>query len=114
MIVVASVSCIYGIGSPDEYREQIVPLHVGQQIERNELLRRLVNIYYTRNDVEFKPGSFRVRGDVVDIFPAYAEESAFRIEFWGDEIDRIARLDPATGELGAEEAAITIYPAKIS
>nr|WP_072716021.1 excinuclease ABC subunit UvrB [Rhodothermus profundi] len=113
VIVVASVSCIYGIGSPDEYREQIVPLHVGQQIERNELLRRLVNIYYTRNDVDFKPGTFRVRGDVVDIFPAYAEESAFRIEFWGDEIDRIARLDPITGELGAEEAAITIYPAKI-
>ncbi len=113
VIVVASVSCIYGIGSPDEYREQIVPLHVGQQIERNELLRRLVNIYYTRNDVEFKPGTFRVRGDVVDIFPAYAEESAFRIEFWGDEIDRIARLDPTTGELGAEETAITIYPAKI-
>lgn len=113
VIVVASVSCIYGIGSPDEYREQLVLLHVGQRIERNELLRRLVNIYYVRNDMDFKPGAFRVRGDVVDLFPAYAEESAFRIEFWGDEIDRIVRLDPFSGTLGAEEKAITIYPAKI-
>lgn len=113
VIVVASVSCIYGIGSPDEYREQLVLLHVGQRIERNELLRRLVNIYYVRNDMDFKPGTFRVRGDVVDLFPAYAEESAFRIEFWGDEIDRIVRLDPFSGTLGAEEKAITIYPAKI-
>ncbi len=113
VIVVASVSCIYGLGSPDEYRAQIVQLRPGLEIERNDLLRQFISIYYTRNDVEFQPGVFRVRGDVVDIFPAYLEESAYRIEFWGDEVERISVIDPLTGKTRGEEALLTIYPAKI-
>ncbi len=113
VIVVASVSCIYGLGSPDEYRAQIVQLRPGLVIERNDLLRQFISIYYTRNDVEFQPGVFRVRGDVVDIFPAYLEESAYRIEFWGDEVERISVIDPLTGKTRGEEALLTIYPAKI-
>ncbi len=113
VIVVASVSCIYGLGSPEEYKSQIVQVRPGVEIERNELLRQLINIYYERNDLEFLPGRFRVRGDVVDIFPAYLEELAYRIEFWGDEIDRIAVFDPLTGKEMHEEQILTIYPAKI-
>src|SRR6056297_187724 len=85
VIVVASVSCIYGLGSPKEFRKEICQLEIGQEIERNDLLRQFIDIFYTRNDVEFEPGTFRVRGDVVDIFPAYYEDRALRIEFWGDE-----------------------------
>ena len=113
VIVVASVSCIYGLGSPDEYKAQIVQVKPGTQIERNELLRQLIGIFYERNDVEFLPGRFRVRGDVVDVFPAYLEDVAYRIEFWGDDIDRVAVFDPETGKELHEESLLTIYPAKI-
>jgi excinuclease ABC subunit B len=113
VIVVASVSCIYGLGSPDEYRSQIVQLKKGGRIPRNELLHQLISIFYSRNDVEFAPGTFRVRGDVVDIFPAYMEDLAYRIELWGDDIDRLTVIDPTTGEVRAEETYLTIYPAKI-
>ncbi len=113
VIVVASVSCIYGLGSPEEYKAQIVQLRPGLEIERNELLRQFISIYYTRNDVDFQPGVFRVRGDVVDIFPAYLEDSAYRIEFWGDQVERISVIDPLTGKAAREEPLLTVYPAKI-
>ncbi len=113
VIVVASVSCIYGLGSPEEYKSQITQVKVGQEIPRNELLHSLINIFYNRNDVEFVPGNFRVRGDVVDVFPAYMEETAYRIEFWGDEIERLSVIDALTGEVLREESLLTIYPAKI-
>ncbi len=113
VIVVASVSCIYGIGSPDEYRAQVVQLGKGKEYERNALLHDLIGIYYARNDVEFVPGTFRVRGDVVEVFPAYMESLAYRIEFWGDEIERISAIDPLTGQTLSEEKYITIYPAKL-
>jgi len=113
VIVVASVSCIYGLGSPDEYKAQIVQLRPGQEIERNVLLGRFINIFYTRNDIDFQPGTFRVRGDVVDLFPAYLEETAYRIAFWGDEIEKISVIHPLTGETLRDEALVTIYPAKI-
>jgi excinuclease ABC subunit B len=111
VIVVASVSAIYGLGSPSDYRSQIAQFEVGQQIERNELLRSLVDILYERNDVEFSSGTFRVRGDVVEILPAYFEDTAYRIEFWGDEIDRITVIDPVSGNRIDEVSDITIYPA---
>jgi excinuclease ABC subunit B len=113
VIVVASVSCIYGLGSPDEFKSQIVQLKKGDRIARNDLLHRLIAIFYARNDVEFTHGTFRVRGDVVDVFPAYMEETAYRIELWGDEIDRLSVIDPLTGEVQADEEILTIYPAKI-
>ena len=113
VIVVASVSCIYGLGSPDEYRKQIVQLKVGDTVQRNELLHGLSNIFYSRNDVEFIPGAFRVRGDVVEIFPAYSETEAYRIEFWGDEVEKISIFEPLTGREIAEDRYLTIYPAKI-
>ena len=113
VLVVASVSCIYGLGSPEEYRSQIVQVRNGQAIERNELLRKLINIYYKRNDIEFIPGVFRVRGDVVEVFPAYMEDRAYRIEFWGDDIEKISLFDALTGKTLLEENFVTIYPAKI-
>ena len=113
VIVVASVSCIYGLGSPDEYKAQIVQIRPGQEIARNELLAQFINIFYVRNDIDFAPGAFRVRGDVVDVFPAYLEDSAYRIEFWGDEIEKISIIDPLTGQAQGKEDLVTIYPAKI-
>jgi excinuclease ABC subunit B len=113
IIVVASVSCIYGIGSPEEYRSEIVQIKRGDVIQRNQLLKDLVSIYYERHDMDFSPGSFRVRGDVVDVMPAYYEEEAYRIQFWGDEVEKLARFDPLTGEIKAEERVLTIYPAKL-
>ena len=113
VIVVASVSCIYGLGSPEEYRSQIVQVRQGQEIVRNELLRGLVQIYYNRNDLAFEPGAFRVRGDVVDVFPAYLEDLAYRIAFWGDEVEKISVFDPVSGQTLREEDMLTIYPAKI-
>ncbi|MEL7170177.1 MAG: excinuclease ABC subunit UvrB, partial [Bacteroidota bacterium] len=113
VIVVASVSCIYGLGNPEEYKKQIVQIKQGMEIERNELLRRFIHVFYERNDIEFAPGAFRVRGDTVDLFPAYYENEAYRFSFWGDEIERIVRIDPLTGaELAAPEEIVTIYPAK--
>ena len=113
VIVVASVSCIYGLGSPEEYKSQIVQLKTEQEIGRNELLRGLVNIFYNRNDAEFTPGTFRVRGDVVEVFPAYLEDVAYRIAFWGDEIEALSVIDPLTGQAVRNEEILTIYPAKI-
>ena len=114
VIVVASVSCIYGLGSPEEFRKEICRIERGQEIERNDLLRQFIDIFYTRNDIEFEPGTFRVRGDVVDIFPAYFEDRALRIEFWGDEIDRLSLIDPTDGtEIEEVGPAVTLYPAQI-
>ncbi len=112
VIIVASVSCIYGIGAPDEYARQIMFLKKGQEIERKELLRNLVDIYYTRNDIEFTRGTFRARGDVVEIIPAYQNDEAVRIEFWGDEIEKISVIDSLTGATLNEVDSHPIYPAK--
>ncbi len=113
VIVVASVSCIYGLGSPEEYRSQIVQIRPAQVISRNRLLGQLVNIYYNRSSEDFGPGTFRVRGDTVDVFPAYLEDRAYRISFWGDEIEAISTIHPLTGRTYQDEDIVTIYPAKI-
>jgi excinuclease ABC subunit B len=112
VIIVASVSCIYGLGDPSEYKAQIVQVQPGTEVPRDELLRKLVNIFYTRNDVDFEPGLFRVRGDVVEVFPAYLEDVAYRISFWGDEVEAVSSFDPVTGQEIAQESLLTIYPAK--
>jgi len=112
VIVVASVSCIYGIGAPDEWLEQLISIKKGQHIERNVLLRKLLDIHYVRNDFEFKRGTFRVRGDVIEILPAYEVEQALRIQLFGDEIEKIASIHPVTGQVIAERDAEVIYPAK--
>ncbi|MEK4253323.1 excinuclease ABC subunit UvrB [Ureibacillus sp. FSL K6-2830] len=111
VIIVASVSCIYGLGNPDEYRELVVSIRKGMEIERNQLLRRLVDVQYERNDVNFQRGTFRVRGDVVEIFPASRDEHCIRIEFFGDEVDRIREVDALTGEIIGERNHVAIYPA---
>ncbi len=111
VIVVASVSSIYGLGSPADYREMMVGLRRGQEIDRDEMLRKLVDIQYDRNDVGFERGKFRVRGDCVEIWPSY-EEYAFRIEFWGDEVDQLSFIDPTSGETLAEQNELYVYPAK--
>jgi len=110
VIVVATVSCIYGLGTPQEYVDRMVRLRVGNQIDRDDLLRQFVQIQYTRNDLAFTRGTFRVRGDTVEIIPMY-EELAVRIEFFGDEIDRIYTLHPLTGEIVREEREMYIFPA---
>ena len=112
VIIIASVSCIYGIGAPDEFARQIMFLKKGQEIERKKLLRNLIDIYYTRNDVEFTRGTFRARGDVVEVIPAYQYDEAVRIEFWGDEIERLSIIDSITGEVLKEIDSVPIYPAK--
>lgn len=112
VIIVASVSCIYGIGAPDEYANQILFLKKGLEIDRKELLRKLIDIYYNRNDAEFTRGTFRARGDVVEIIPAYQYEEAVRVEFWGDEIEKISIIDSLTGEVLSETDSVPIYPAK--
>ncbi len=94
VIIVASVSCIYGLGSPGEYHDQVINLHIGLEYPRRRLLRDLIRIYYERNDLELHRGTFRVRGDVVEIFPVYQAARALRVEFWGDEIERISWVDP--------------------
>jgi len=111
VIIVASVSCIYGLGSPEEYGKVVVSLQKGQAVRRHRLLRHLIDIQYDRNDMEFKRGTFRVRGDTLEVYPAY-EELGIRIEFFGDEIDRITDFDPLTGEVLVERNKIDIYPAK--
>ncbi len=111
VIVVASVSCLYGLGSPDEFEKQRVQIEVGEIIRRDALLRALVDIQYTRNDIEFWQGVFRVRGDVVEVFPAYSE-NAYRIELFGDEIDRISEIHTTTGEILGQRDTLDIYPAK--
>ena len=111
VIIVASVSCIYGLGSPDEYQGLVLSLRQGQFYERDDILRKLVSIQYERNDINFVRGKFRVRGDVIEIFPAGYNEKALRIELFGDEIERILETDALTGEILAERKHISIYPA---
>ena len=111
VIVVASVSCIYGLGSPADYKAMMVPLRVGEQIDRDEMLMRLVDIQYDRNDVTFERSKFRVRGDVVEVWPSY-EEYAFRIELWGDEVEKLSIINPLTGETLVQQEQLFVYPAK--
>src|SRR5271165_4820911 len=110
-VIVASVSCIYGLGSPSDYKRMMIGLHKGEQIERDKLLYRLVDIQYQRNDTAFERGRFRVRGDVVEVWPA-AEEYALRIELFGDEVDNLAIINPTTGETLKQLDDLYIYPAK--
>jgi excinuclease ABC subunit B len=111
VVIVASVSCIYGIGSPEEYRRQLAFAEVGKEVDRDDFLRRLIDIHYSRNDYEFIRGTFRVRGDVVEVFPAY-EIDALRIEFFGDQIEKISVIDPLRGRVTGEKTRVAIYPAK--
>ena len=110
VIVIASVSCIYGAGSPEDFKAMMIPLRAGLELSRDDFLENLVTILYNRNDIDFKRGTFRVRGDVVDIYPAYME-SAIRVEFWGDELESIRELDPVTGETGEVLEMFDLYPA---
>ncbi len=111
VIVVASVSCIYGIGSREDYEAMVIPMRIGMSLSREQFLSRLVDIQYSRNDIEFQRSHFRVRGDVVEVYPAYAEE-AVRVEFFGEEIERITRFEPLTGKNLESLEAVTIYPSK--
>ncbi|MGG1630282.1 excinuclease ABC subunit UvrB [Rossellomorea sp. NRS-1567] len=111
VIIIASVSCIYGLGNPEEYKELVLSLRVGMEIERNQLLRKLVDIQYERNDIDFQRGTFRVRGDVVEIFPASRDEHCMRVEFFGDEIDRIREVDALTGEIIGDRDHMRLFPA---
>src|SRR6185312_2984751 len=111
VIVVASVSCIYGLGSPEDYRKMMVRLKLGESIDRDEMLLRLVDIQYDRNDVSFERGKFRVRGDVVEIWPAY-EEIGYRIELFGDEVERLATIEPVSGSVLETHQEMYVYPAK--
>jgi len=111
VIIVSSVSCIYSLGSPIDYRSMVISLRPGMEMERDHLLHRLVNLQYERNDVNFIRNKFRVRGDVVEIFPAYSGDTAIRVEFFGDEIDRISEITPLTGEVKSVMQHIAIYPA---
>src|SRR5919107_1164021 len=110
VVVVATVSCIYGLGTPQEYVDRSLRLRVGQEIEREAILRRLVDVQYTRNDLSFSRGTFRVRGDTVEIFPVY-EELAIRAEMFGDEIERLYYLHPLTGEVVREVEEVFVFPA---
>ncbi|XHR27882.1 MAG: excinuclease ABC subunit UvrB [Chthoniobacteraceae bacterium] len=112
VIVIASVSCIYGLGSPEDYLNMLAAIHTGQALTREALLSKLVEMLYERNDISFTRGKFRVRGDVVEVYPASADEEGIRIEFFGDEVDRISRFEPLTGEVFSNLERITLYPAK--
>ena len=112
VVVVSSVSCIYGLGSPEDYEAMMVPVATGQALDRDEFLKRLVGILYERNDIVFQRGHFRVRGDVVEVYPAYLDEEAIRVEFFGDEIDRLTSFDPLTGTARGKLEGYTFYPAK--
>ena len=112
VIIVASVSCIYGLGSPEEFGKGTVVLQVGQLYRRNALLRQLIESQYQRNDMELRPGTFRVRGDTLEIIPAYEDKRGYRITFFGDEVERIMHFSPLTGEVFNEPAEVSIYPAK--
>ncbi len=111
VIIVASVSCIYGLGSPIDYAEMVISLRQGMIKDRDEVIRKLVDIQYNRNDFDFHRGTFRVRGDIVEVFPAYVSNKAYRIEFFGDEIDKISEMDVLSGDVIAELSHIAIYPA---
>ena len=110
-IIVASVSCIYGLGSPEEYGEMLAFLEEGEEISRDEILKRLVSIHYSRNDYDFKRSTFRVRGDTIEVFPAYTK-TAYRIEQFGDKIEHIYEIDPLKGDVITNLKKIGIYPAK--
>lgn len=112
VVVIASVSCIYGIGNPEEFGKNVIKLEIGQKISRNQLLFRFVDILYSRTETEFKRGTFRVKGDTVDIFIAYGD-LAYRLYFWGDEIEAIQQIDPISGKKVSEESVITIFPANL-
>jgi excinuclease ABC subunit B len=111
VIIVASVSCIYGLGSPEDYRAMMVGLETGQTVDRDQVLAKLVNIQYERNDFEFQPGKFRVRGDCVEVWPSY-EETAFRLEFWGDEVEQLSIINPTSGEVIERLERMFVYPSK--
>ncbi len=111
VIIVASVSCIYGLGSPIDYKEMVISLRPGMIKDRDEVIHKLIDIQYTRNDMDFHRGTFRVRGDVVEIFPAYSGSEAYRVEFFGDEVDRITEIDVVTGEIKAQLGHLAIFPA---
>ena len=111
VIIVASVSCIYGLGSPIDYKEMVISLRPGMIKDRDEVIHKLIDIQYDRNDMDFKRGCFRVKGDVVDIYPAYSDGTAYRIEFFGDEVDRIMEIDTVTGESKAQLGHVAIFPA---
>ena len=111
VIIVASVSCIYGLGSPIDYKEMVISLRPGMIKDRDEVIHKLIDIQYSRNDMDFKRGSFRVRGDTVEIFPAYSTQHAYRVEFFGDEVDRITEIDTLTGEIKAQLGHVAIFPA---
>ena len=111
VIIVASVSCIYGLGDPIDYENLVISLRPGMIKDRDEIMKKLIDIQYVRNDINFERGTFRVRGDSLDIFPAYEEKHSVRVEFFGDEIDRITEIDSLTGEIIAERNHIAIYPA---
>ncbi len=109
-IIVASVSCIYGIGAAEDYKEMLIPIEEGEDFGRDHLLRRLVDVQYSRNDVDFARGTFRVRGDTVEIFPTYEDERAVRVEFWGDTVDRISEIDPLRGMVLSHIKKATLFP----
>ena len=111
VIIVSSVSCIYGLGSPIDYQEMVISLRPGMLKDRDEVIRKLIDIQYVRNDMDFKRGTFRVRGDVVEIFPANATGTAVRVEFFGDEIDKISEIDALTGNVIGTREHVAIYPA---
>ncbi len=111
VLVVSSVSCIYGLGNPEEYKEHVLSIRTNTEMKRDDLLKELVEIQYTRNDIDFKRGSFRVRGDSVEIIPASEEQQSLRIEFFGDEIDRIREVDALTGEILGDREHVAIFPA---
>ena len=111
VIIVASVSCIYGLGSPIDYQEMVISLRPGMVKDRDEVIHKLIDIQYTRNDMDFHRGTFRVRGDVIEVFPAYSGSEAYRIEFFGDEVDRITEIDTLTGEAKAQLKHVALYPA---
>ena len=111
VIIVSSVSCIYGLGSPIDYQEMVISLRPGMIKDRDEVIHKLIDIQYDRNDMDFKRGTFRVRGDVLEVYPAYSGNEAFRIEFFGDEVDRIQEIDSVTGEVRAQLGHVAIFPA---
>ena len=110
VIVVASVSCIYGLGDPIDYENMIVSLRPGMQKDRTEIMRKLINMQYTRNEMDFKRGTFRAKGDILEIFPSNKEETAIRVEFWGDEIEKISEINPLTGKAVATREHVMVYP----
>lgn len=110
VIIVASVSCIYGLGSPELYREMVIHLKKNEETRRDNLLLHLIEIQYERNDVDFHRGTFRVRGDIIEIFPSFEETLAYRVQFWGDEVEKLLRIDPLTGKIVEELEEISIYP----